>query len=239
MIRRPPRSTLFPYTTLFRSDQHRRRVRRRRRQARRLADRVGHRRGSQDGRRRGQIPPRRATSRRRRRRLGRPLPVDPVGPTLFLNILDPLLWLLYHSPGHPSMRYSTVCIESIGYELPKHVVTSAEIEARLSPLYDRLQLPYGRLEMMSGIRERRFWDDGVNPSDAAAMAGRKALDQAGLLGHEIKCILNCSVSRDFLEPATASVVHERLKISPMATLFDISNACLGMLNGMAVLANMI
>src|SRR5256712_7025461 len=135
------------------------------------------------------------------------------------------------------MRYPNVCIESIGYELPKHVVTSAEIEARLSPLYDRLQLPYGRLEMMSGIRERRFWDDGVNPSDAAALAGRKALDQAGVLGHEIECILNCSVSRDFLEPATASVVHERLKISPKAALFDISNACLGMLNGMAVLAN--
>src|SRR2546430_17113015 len=29
MIRRPPRSTLFPYTTLFRSDQHRRLRRRR------------------------------------------------------------------------------------------------------------------------------------------------------------------------------------------------------------------
>src|SRR2546426_7271246 len=93
--------------------------------------------------------------------------------------------------------------------------------------------------MMSGIRERRFWDDGVNPSAAAAMAGRKALDQAEILGHEIECILNCSVSRDFLEPATASVIHERLKISPMATLFDISNACLGMLNGMAGLDNMI
>src|SRR3989454_11536651 len=91
--------------------------------------------------------------------------------------------------------------------------------------------------MMSGIRERRFWDDGVNPSAAAAMAGRKALDQAGILGHEIECILNCSVSRDFLEPATASVVHEHLKISPMATLFDISNACLGMLNGMAAVAH--
>src|SRR5713101_1465843 len=126
------------------------------------------------------------------------------------------------------MRHSNVCSESIGYELPKHVATSAEVEARLLPLYDRLQLPYGRLEMMSGIRELRFWDDGVNPSDAAAMAGRKALEQAGILGHEIECILNCSVSRDFLEPATASGVHERLKISPMARLF-----------GMAVLANMI
>src|SRR3989441_13245068 len=72
------------------------------------------------------------------------------------------------------MRYSTVCIESIGYELPKHVVTSAEIEARLAPLYDRLQLPYGRLEMMSGIRERRFWGGGGDPRAAAAQAGRQA-----------------------------------------------------------------
>src|SRR2546426_1193977 len=69
------------------------------------------------------------------------------------------------------MRYSTVCIESIGYELPKHVVTSAEIEARLAPLYDRLQLPYGRLEMMSGIRERRFLGDGGDPSAAPPPAG--------------------------------------------------------------------
>jgi 3-oxoacyl-[acyl-carrier-protein] synthase-3 len=137
------------------------------------------------------------------------------------------------------MRYTDVCIESIAYELPKQVVTSAEIEARLSPLYDRLQLPYGRLELMSGIRERRFWDDGVNPSDAAAMAGRKALEQARIGGGEIECLINCSVSRDFLEPATASVVHERLKISPQAAIFDISNACLGMLNGMVTLGNMI
>src|SRR5438309_7465163 len=34
MIRRPPRSTLFPYTTLFRSDEPRRRGRDRRREGR-------------------------------------------------------------------------------------------------------------------------------------------------------------------------------------------------------------
>lgn len=137
------------------------------------------------------------------------------------------------------MRYSNVCIESIGYELPTQVVTSDEIEARLAPLYDRLHLPSGRLELMSGIRERRFWDDGTAPSDVASRAGRKALAQAGVFGHDIDCIINCSVSRDFLEPATASIVHERLQIAPRAMLFDISNACLGMLNGMVMLGNMI
>src|SRR5256885_6688524 len=41
MIRRPPRSTLFPYTTLFRSDAHRRGVCAGRR-VHRLGIRVGH-----------------------------------------------------------------------------------------------------------------------------------------------------------------------------------------------------
>src|SRR2546428_5625578 len=86
------------------------------------------------------------------------------------------------------MRYSTVCIESIGYELPKHVVTSAEIEARLSPLYDRLQLPYGRLEMMSGIRERRFLGGGVNPPAPAPPAGAATHYPAGVPAPEIQCI---------------------------------------------------
>src|SRR3989442_5924879 len=44
MIRRPPRSTLFPYTTLFRSRQH---LRRREREAER---RAGTRRGEDAGR---------------------------------------------------------------------------------------------------------------------------------------------------------------------------------------------
>src|ERR1044072_7441870 len=40
MIRRPPRSTLFPYTTLFRSDAHRRPCGARARRERRLRQRA-------------------------------------------------------------------------------------------------------------------------------------------------------------------------------------------------------
>ena len=54
------------------------------------------------------------------------------------------------------MRYQNVCLESVGATLPDEIVTTAEIERRLAPLYERLRLPEGRLELMSGIRERRF-----------------------------------------------------------------------------------
>jgi len=43
----------------------------------------------------------------------------------------------------------------------------------------------------------------------------------------------------FLEPATATVVHHALGLPSTATIFDISNACLGFVNGMVTLANMI
>lgn len=137
------------------------------------------------------------------------------------------------------MRFENVCIEAIGYELPDEVVTSLALEDRLAPLYERFKLRQGRLELMSGIRERRFWPRGERPSRVAAAAGRKALTAAGLGPQRVGCLIHASVCRDFLEPATASVVHAELGLAPEASAFDLSNACLGVLNGMVVLANMI
>ena len=55
------------------------------------------------------------------------------------------------------MKFTRVAIESMAYALPEDVYSSLDIEQRLSPLYSRLKLPQGRLELMTGIRERRLW----------------------------------------------------------------------------------
>ncbi len=73
------------------------------------------------------------------------------------------------------MKFENVCIESLAVALPDEVWSSAAIEERLRPLYERLKLPAGRLELMSGIRERRMWPAGTRPSDASAQAGRAVL----------------------------------------------------------------
>ncbi|MEW5804155.1 MAG: 3-oxoacyl-ACP synthase III [bacterium] len=140
------------------------------------------------------------------------------------------------------MRFRNVCIEAFGIDLPGNIVTSAELEERLSPLYDRLRLPYGRLELMTGIKERRFWNKGALPSEGSIRAGEKAIERAenaGPVREKLQCLIHASVSRDFLEPATATVVHHALGLSPAAFIFDLSNACLGFVNGMIVLASMI
>ena len=119
------------------------------------------------------------------------------------------------------------------------VMTSAEIETRLQSLYERLHLPEGRLEMMTGIRERHFWEPGTLPSECAAEAGKLALQKAGLDAKALDAVLFCGVSHDFAEPATSTAVVRRLGLDEDILNFDVSNACLGMASGIQVLAGLI
>ncbi|PIE55870.1 MAG: 3-oxoacyl-ACP synthase III [Desulfobulbus propionicus] len=137
------------------------------------------------------------------------------------------------------MRFSKVCLQAFGYALPPVNLTSTALEEELSPLYSRLSLPQGRLELMTGIRSRRLWDQGTRPSQAAAMAGEQAIAASGIGKNDLGCLLFTSVSRDMLEPSTASFVHRQLGLPQCCQVFDISNACLGFLNGMVMLAGMI
>ncbi|HTU25456.1 MAG TPA: 3-oxoacyl-ACP synthase III [Pirellulales bacterium] len=137
------------------------------------------------------------------------------------------------------MQYRNVCLEAFGYTLPEERVTSDEIETRLAPLYRRLRLPAGRLELMTGIRERRFWPVGTLPSTQSIESCHRALARSGVDRGEIGALIHASVCRDHLEPATACRVHEALGLPAECQIFDLSNACLGMLNGMLAVANMI
>ena len=137
------------------------------------------------------------------------------------------------------MRYENVCIESFAYELPDTIITSRSLEEQLAPVYEKLKLPFGRFEMMTGIRERRVWDEETRPSQVSAKAAEKAISNSGLAKVDIECLLHTSVCRDYLETATALIVHDFLNLPATTTTFDISNACIGFINGMVTLANMI
>jgi 3-oxoacyl-[acyl-carrier-protein] synthase-3 len=136
------------------------------------------------------------------------------------------------------MKYSRVFLDAIGYELPPLVVTSQELEARLGPVYDALRLPLGQLEALTGIAERRWWEPGYPVSQGAARAARKALEVSCVRPEDIEVLIYAAVCREDFEPATACHVAAALGISP-PTVYDISNACLGVLNGIVDIANRI
>ena len=137
------------------------------------------------------------------------------------------------------MKYSRVGIESFGYELPPHVVASEDLERRLEPMYEALRIQRGQLEAITGIRERRYWDPGFPLHQGAARAGRKAIEAAGIDPGRVGMLIYGAVCRENLEPATACAVAHALGLSPGCQIYDVSNACLGVLNGMVNVANAI
>ncbi len=137
------------------------------------------------------------------------------------------------------MKISHACIESLAAVLPEETWTSAAIEERLRPLYERLKLPAGRLELMTGIKERRQWAPGTRPSAASAKAARAVLARSQFKPDQVEVFIHSSVSRDMLEPATASFAHHQAGLGPNCQIFDLSNACLGFLNGLVTLGAMI
>ncbi|GIX05229.1 MAG: 3-oxoacyl-ACP synthase III [Planctomycetaceae bacterium] len=137
------------------------------------------------------------------------------------------------------MRYSRVQVEAIGYELAPQVVTSAELEHRLEPLFKKLRIPPGQLEAWTGIRERRWWEPGFRLSDGAVIAARQALEQTQVKPGDLEVVIYAGVCREQFEPATACRVAAALGVSPHAAIYDVSNACLGVLNGMVDIANRI
>ena len=137
------------------------------------------------------------------------------------------------------MRLSRVHLTGLAHELPPRVISSAAIEDRLAPVYERLKLPAGRLELMSGVKERRGWAEGTRPSAVSTRVARRALAAAGVEPSRVGALVHCSVTRDYLEPATASIVGGGLGLARRAAVFDLSNACLGFLNGLSVVGSML
>ena len=141
--------------------------------------------------------------------------------------------------GNATYRFTNTSVLSVcGIDAP-HVVTSAEFDERLAETYARVGLRPGLLQGLAGIHERRWWPEDVSFVDAAAMAGAKALAESGTDPSQVGLLVNTSVSRAHLEPSSAVAVHHTLGLSTACLNFDLSNACLGFVNGMQLAATMI
>ncbi|WP_456786378.1 3-oxoacyl-ACP synthase III [Cellulomonas sp. P5_C5] len=141
--------------------------------------------------------------------------------------------------GNATFRHRDVALLAVvGIEAPV-VVPSEVFDERLAPTLKRLRLPRGLLSRVAGVHERRWWDDKMTFDDAATAAGAKALAEAGIDAGDVGLLINTSVTRTFLEPSVASRIHSGLSLPSSALGFDLTNACLGFVNGMTLAAQLI
>ena len=141
--------------------------------------------------------------------------------------------------GNSVFRHQHAGVLSVASVEAPNVVTSAWIDEQLAEVYQRNGLRAGLLAGLAGVEERRWWDKDVSFSDAAAMAGKLAVEKAGIDPSQIGVLISTSVCKEHLEPSVACLVHDRLKLSSSCLNFDIGNACLGFVNAMHLAATMI
>ena len=141
--------------------------------------------------------------------------------------------------GNAVFHFRDTAVLSVSVADAPIVVTSAEFDEALADTYARLDIRPGLLEGLAGIRERRWWPEDVSFADAAAMAGAKAIDDSGVDPGRIGLLVDTSVSRANLEPSAAVDVHHQLGLPTHCLNFDLSNACLGFVNGMQLAGVMI
>ena len=137
------------------------------------------------------------------------------------------------------MLFEHVAIAGLAHVDAPHSLSSADINLRLKPTMDRLGIRTDVLGDVAGIHARRLWDVGVEASDVATLAAEKAIADAGIDRAQIGLLVNTSVSRDYLEPSTASIVSGNLGLSENCQNFDVANACLAFMNGMDIASRMI
>ncbi len=137
------------------------------------------------------------------------------------------------------VEFENVAVVGLGRIDAPVVTSSEEIERRLAPAMRRAGFEPGLLYQLTGIANRRMWEPGVQPSDGAARAGEAAIDDAGIAPGDVGAMLSTSVGKDFVEPSVASLVHDKLGLTSTCLNFDVSNACLGFLNGIEIVGTMI
>ncbi|AXH97324.1 3-oxoacyl-ACP synthase III [Ornithinimicrobium avium] len=141
--------------------------------------------------------------------------------------------------GNATFRHRDVAVLSVTAVDAPVVRTSEEFDASIGDSYRRNGLRPGMLAALAGIRERRWWGEGQHFVDGAIEAGRLALEQSGIDPSRVGLLVNTSVSRSHLEPSIAVRVHAELGLATHCLNFDLTNACLGFVNGMQLAATMI
>lgn len=118
-------------------------------------------------------------------------------------------------------------IESLVYLEPPIDIPNSYFEDSISNTLERLNITKGFLEEITGIKNRKWFNEKILNGDIASEVGELAIQKANIDRNKLGCIINCSVCKDFAEPTLSLVCHNNLKLSDKCMNMDISNTCAG------------
>lgn len=113
-----------------------------------------------------------------------------------------------------------------GSYLPDRVVKNSDLEKLMDTSDEWIQ-------QRTGIRERRFVDEGVGTSDLGYRASMRAIQQAGLTAQDIDFIIFATLSPDYNFPGSGCLLQEKLGVGTIGAL-DVRNQCSGFIYGLSI-----
>jgi 3-oxoacyl-[acyl-carrier-protein] synthase-3 len=131
-------------------------------------------------------------------------------------------------------RYSH--ISGTGSYLPPQRVTNADLVTRLAA--DGIDTSDAWIVERTGIKARHFADAGVNTSDLALEASRRAIESAGLKAADIDLIIVATSTPDMVFPSSACILQAKLGIAGCPA-FDLQAVCTGFIYALSVADSMI
>ncbi|MCE5174416.1 MAG: ketoacyl-ACP synthase III [Bacteroidales bacterium] len=91
---------------------------------------------------------------------------------------------------------------------------------------------------LTGVRQSRVCPPEMCCSDLCYASAEKLLSELGWANEEIDILIFVSLSRDYMTPATANLLQNRLGLSTECVTIDIPFACSGYVYGMSVISSM-
>ncbi len=89
-----------------------------------------------------------------------------------------------------------------------------------------------------GVEKRRVADPGMTTSDLSLEAAKQLLDGLNWNPEEVELLIFVSQSRDYLIPATAGILQDKLGLPKTCVALDISLGCSGYVYGLSVMGRM-
>jgi 3-oxoacyl-[acyl-carrier-protein] synthase-3 len=115
-------------------------------------------------------------------------------------------------------------ITGTGMAVPDTVITNDDL-SRIMDTDDEW------ISSRTGVHQRRLVDPGVGSSDLAVIAGRAAIEDAGLLANQVEALITATMTPDFVAPGIGALVQHGLGLGQIPA-FDIRQQCSGFLYGL-------
>lgn len=118
-----------------------------------------------------------------------------------------------------------------GSYLPEKILTNSDLEAIVETSDEWITA-------RTGIRQRHIAADNELTSDMAAIAAKRALDDANIPSEEIDLIIVATTTSDTVFPSTATIVQSKADLKNAAA-FDVQAVCSGYIYALSIADNFI